>query len=126
MTDQELLRAAEAGDNVAAARLWILIARGRCDEGVTLAWARNVAQHIEAKVLEADLQANRRPDAALKAIGLEGRMDWLGAVLTEYGEDWTPSALAEVLPLVEELGPYEGKDPKQLERAIRHKRKRTT
>jgi len=70
-----LLSKALAGDSTAAADLWRLIAAGEASADDVLAWARDVARQVQAKILDADIEANRRPDAALKAIGLEGRID---------------------------------------------------
>lgn len=93
----DVFEMAEKGDAVAAAELWRLIAAGKVPERVALAWLMNVATQVEIKVLDADLLPNRRADAALKAIGLEGRLTDPNRKLVEYITDlaefgWTPES----------------------------------
>jgi hypothetical protein len=71
----EKLERALAGDATAAADLWRAIAQGEASDADTLVWARNVAKHLVLKVLDSDLEANRRREAAYPAVGLEGRID---------------------------------------------------
>jgi hypothetical protein len=71
----ETLKAAMQGDATAAADLWRAIDSGHAADDDAIAWARNVAGQIVAKVLDAPLEANRRREAAYRAIGFEGRID---------------------------------------------------
>ena len=70
------LRDALAGDATAAADMWQAIARGTAAPTDALLWARFVAGQVVEKVIDAELDsANRRAEAALKAIGFYGRID---------------------------------------------------
>lgn len=70
------LRDALGGDATATADMWRAIARGSAAPADALLWVRFVAGQVVEKVIEGNLDsANRRAEAALKAIGFYGRID---------------------------------------------------
>jgi hypothetical protein len=72
----QTLSDALGGDATAAAEMWRAIARGGASPIDTQLWAHFVAGQVVDKVIDADLDsANRRAEAALKAIGFYGRID---------------------------------------------------
>ena len=120
----ELLHEAMRGDATAAAELWQAIAEGRADDATTLAWAREVAVQVVAKVLPSDLPANRRAEKARMALGLEGRIDTNRALadwVEASGAGATAGELAEIADLVVDVGKAK---PHQLKRKIEHIRQK--
>ena len=63
------------GDTSEAARIWSEIADGTASVPDTLMWAKHVATKVVKQVVSADTFANRRAEAALKAIGFSGQID---------------------------------------------------
>jgi hypothetical protein len=121
----ELLAEAMRGDATAAAELWRAIAEGRADEATTLAWAREVAGQVVAKVLDSDLPANRRAEKARQALGLEGRVDAQASALEELlrmpvTQDMTAGELAKIVDLAINI---EG-TPEQLKRRVQRIRQK--
>lgn len=131
----DVFELAEKGDAVAAAELWRLIGAGKVPERVALAWLMNVATQVEIKVLDADLPPNRRADAALKAIGLEGRLTDPNRELVEYIFDlencgWTAESegmtRAQMVECFRSLVPsaFDGLSDEQARRLLDRARKR--
>lgn len=121
----ELLAEAMRGDATAAAELWRAIAEGRADEATTIAWAREVAGQVVAKVLDSDLPANRRAEKARQAIGLEGRVDSglgeLEAILRmPVAQSMTAGELAGIVDLVIEVDGT----PEQIKRRVQRIRQK--
>jgi len=58
-----------------AAEMWARIANGEASVVEALLWAQHVAKRLNTEVFASEVQANRRPDAALKAVGFRGRAD---------------------------------------------------
>ncbi len=109
----------------AAAELWRAIAEGRADDAITLAWTREVAGQVVAKVLDSDLPANRRAEKARQALGLEGRVDAQASALEELlrmpvTQDMTAGELAKIVDLAINI---EG-TPEQLKRRVQRIRQR--
>lgn len=75
MDVRRLLAGARAGDPTATAALWRAIEAGEVPDADALTWLSDVAHQVVVKVLDADIESNRRAEAALKAIGFEGKLD---------------------------------------------------
>jgi hypothetical protein len=118
-TPAELLEQARQGDATAAAALWRAIADGRADDATALAWAKDVAVQVVAKVLPTDLPANRRAEKARAALGLEGRVDQNAELkdLVLRTPGMTDVELARCVDLVIEVGKA---DWRQLKRKIKY------
>lgn len=122
-TPSELLVRAQAGDAVAAAELWRLIERGAVPDLIALAWLRDVARQVVAKVLDPDVPANRARERARAALGLEGRADGNLDLARWVAENPGTSAveLAQSADLVLDVGKA---TPGQVKRKIDYLRKK--
>lgn len=94
------------GDQTAAAALWRAIDSGNVDDLVALAWLRDVARQVVAKVLNSDNPANRRAEKARAALGLEGRVDLNDGLkrLVESAETYSSDELANAADLLIDVG----------------------
>ena len=124
-TSAELLCEAMRGDATAAAGLWRAIAEGRADDATTLAWVREVAGQVVAKVLDSDLPANRRAEKARQALGLEGRVDTRAGALEEIlqlpvAKGMSAGELARIVDLAIDI---EG-TPEQIKRRVQRIRQK--
>lgn len=102
-----LLKKAVQGDASAAALLWrgIAAADGTVSDADALAWVRCIAPDVVADVIDSDKPANEKAQKARRAIGLAGRIDKHDQFTKTVYEfpGITAKALAEVLPLVDEV-----------------------
>ena len=120
--EQQLLDDARRGDATAAAELWTAIAHRRVDDAITVAWARDVAFQVIAKILNTERPANRRRESARAVLGLEGRVD-KNYELRQFAErnpDLSPAKVAEYADLCIDV---EGKSPTQMRKAVEHMRR---
>jgi len=125
----ELLARARAGNAAAAADLWLLIASGKAPQDVALAWLADVAGQVAAKVLNPATPCNRRPNAALKAIGIEGRLSDRLSVLRQDLEtfdqfDGPARSRTEVAEVMQLLGHLPDKPLRTAAKTIDRLRKR--
>jgi hypothetical protein len=78
MDADRLIAQAMGNDHKAAADLWRAIASGEIDDDLVVTWTRHVASLVVADVLDADIESNRRAEAALHALRISGRQDQHG------------------------------------------------
>lgn len=129
---QTLLEKAMGGnDATAAATLWAYISRGEVSDAVALAWVRHVATRVVTDVVcSKEARKARRADAALKAVGLFGRVNrtrWLEEFAVSIETDdpsFTHKLAAQVAPLLEgdPIDPKAPYDVGKAERIIQRKR----
>lgn len=120
---EDLFGRAQQGDATAAAALWRAIDAGRVPDQVALAWLRDVAGQVVAKVLAPEIPANRARERARAALGLEGRVD-KNDLLRQYVEGavgYTTDELANAADLVVDVGKA---DRSQIKRKIEYIRKK--
>ncbi len=75
MDADRLLAQAMGNDHKAAADLWRAIASGEIDDDLVVTWMRHVAILVVADVLDADIESNRRAEAALHALRISGQRE---------------------------------------------------
>jgi hypothetical protein len=119
----ELLNRARAGDADAAAALWRAIDAGQVGDDIAAAWARDVAAQVVSKVLNPEINANRRAEKARAALGLEGRLDpnLDLAELARALPHATASEIANVADLLVDVGKAE---PRQVRRKVEYIRRK--
>lgn len=128
---QTLLEKAMSNDATSAAILWAYISRGEVADSVALAWLRHVAPRIVTDVVNCQEEhSSRRADAALKAVGLSGRIQrtrWIegfAAFVEEHAPDMTHESAAQVAPMMEmdPINPAAPYDPAKAKRVIQRVR----
>lgn len=121
----ELLERARRGDPTAAAALWRAIDAGGVPEQVALAWLRDVAGQVVAKVLNPDTPANRAREKARAALGLEGRVDQNDELrrFVEAAGGYSSDELADAADLVVDVGRADRAQIKRKIEYIRSKEK---
>ncbi len=87
------------GDTTQAAQIWAQIEEGTASVAETLLWAQRVAHRVNTTVVTStQIVANRRAEAALKAIGFYGQIDDY-YYARNFMEDWS------AFKSLDEIGP---------------------